>query len=634
MSPKPPKVRTITKLGKPRAKSGRKPRSPEYLRAKGYYKAHPEEDPLRKEGAAQQGGLDVMQDYPGIAKLYAEQMFAAPKGTVSTLARLACERHLRDLAKQRTTGFPYYFDPIAADRACARIESFPHIKGRWALQRQKLKLEPWQVFGVASVFGWKRCDNHMRRFREVYWRVPRKNAKSTIAAAIGNVFAFDDGEFGSEVYSGATTEKQAWEVFGPARLMLERSPEIAEEFGVEVWSKSLIRPADNSRFLPIIGKPGDGASPSCAIVDEFHEHQTSDLVDTMVTGMGAREQPMLFIITTAGTNLASPCYDKDREAQKMLEGVSPNEELFALIYTIDEEDDWTDPAILPKANPNLGVSVDRDFLLAQQRNAMTNPAYQNRFRTKHLNQWCGSSVAGINMHSWRNCANPSMKIEEFEGEECVLALDLASKIDICAKAYVFTRIISGARHYYAFLRYYLPEETIAEADINKQSYQKWVIEGRLTATPGAEVDFDQVSADVQGGDLCAGIPDNQRFQIREIVYDPWRATQLAHQLTKAGASCVEMGQSARNMGEAFDELLTAIKAQRFHHDGDPVLEWMASNTIAKQVTKGLMVPSKEKPDEKIDGIVAVVMCIARAMVVDGESAGIGEWLKGGPVVVS
>jgi phage terminase large subunit-like protein len=432
-----------------------------------------------------------------------------------------------------------------------------------------------------------------------------------MAALVGLEMFLDDGEHGAEVYSGAGSEKQAHEVFGPAKLMLDRSPKIRDAAGVEVWAKALVKPEDNSRFWPVIGKPGDGASPSCAIIDEYHEHQTSDLVDTMISGMGAREQPLLVIITTAGTDLASPCHDKHREVQKLLEGTVENDECFAIIYGIDEGDDWASPKAIRKANPNLGVSVDEEFLLAQQRQAVLNPAYQNRFRTKHLDEWCGASVAGINMQHWKLAADPSLSLEQFAGEECVLALDLASKIDICARMLLFKRTESGGDHYFAFGRFWLPEDTIDEARSNQQAYRKWVAQGHLVATEGAEIDFEVVREDAKA---C-----RSRFQIREVVYDPWRATQLAHQLAKDGAAVVEMPQTAKNMGAAFDELLSALKGGRFHHDGNPVLEWMASNVIARTAMKGVTVPGKDKPEQKIDGVVAACMCLSRAMAGEPES---------------
>lgn len=603
------------------AKRGRgRPRTdPALLEARGAFRTNPNRAPEKGPDGKFKAKREALpeKDYAAIALRYAEDIVAG-RIVAGRKAKLACARHLRDLERAETDpNWKFMFDAAKANAFCARIEQFPHIKGRWAAKQEKIELQPWQCFAVAVPFGWVHKVTRLRRFRKIYLRVARKNAKSTLAAAIGLVMLLDDAEFGAEVYAGATTEKQAWEVFGPAKLMLERSPRLLKEYGAEVFARAIVKPADNSRFWPIIGKPGDGSSPSCAIADEYHEHDTSDLVDTMETGMGSREQPMMLIITTAGTNLASPCHDLDKDCVKILQGTIEDETLFALIYDIDEEDDWTDPEVLPKANPNLDVSVSRDFLITQLAVAKSNSAYQNRFKTKHLNMWCGASVAGINMASWANCADRDLRIEQFAGEPMHAALDLASKVDICSYMRVFVRLVDGERHYYAFGKHYLPEETIAEAKTNQLAYRKWVVDGWLTQTEGAEIEFDRIRDDV--------LADKSQYQLKEIAYDPWRATQLAQQLRAEGATTVEMGQTARNMAEAFDELLAAIKSGRFHHNGDPALEWMASNTLAKTVAKGMVIPAKDKPEQKIDAIVSLTMAISRAMVADVGTA-VADWL--------
>lgn len=588
-------------------KPGPRPKRREDLAARGTFRKHPERDPERGKGGdsgAGEAGKTGGRDWAAEGLAYARAVVAG-EVVAGRFTRLACERHLRDLSHEAEPDFAYRFDAAVANDFCRRMERYPHIKGRWAAKGQYLRLEAWQCFVVCSAFGWLRKSDGLRRFRELYLCVARKNAKSTLAAAIGINMLTEPNEHGGEVYSGATSEKQAWEVFGPARMMLLRAPELAAAEGVEVWAKAIVRTADNAKFWPVIGKPGDGMSPHCAIVDEFHEHETPDQVDTMVTGMGAREQPMLVIITTAGTNLASPCYDKHKEVEKLLEGTFEDERLFGVIYSADAEDDWADPKVLRKANPNMGVSVDEEYLISQQRQAVLNPAYQNRFKTKHLDIWCGASVAGINMHLWQLAGDAKLSLAQFEGAEAIFSLDLASKIDICSYVKLFAKKIDDATHYYAFCRHYLPEDTVAEAMANGQAYRKWVAMGRLLETPGAEIDFDLIREDVKA--------DAKRYQCREVVYDPWRATQLAHQLAKDGATVVEIGQTAKNMGNAFDELLAALKAGRFHHDGDPVLEWMASNVIARQAIKGVVVPGKDKPEQKIDGIVALVMAIGRSL---------------------
>jgi phage terminase large subunit-like protein len=277
--------------------------------------------------------------YVAAAEAYVDDVLSGRRPACK-YERLACERHRRDKRRSMLRTWPYRFDVDAAELACCFIEMLPHVKGQWAQRKELLHLEGWECFIVCSLCGWLVKAGFpragLRRFLEAYLEICRKNGKSVLAAAIGLYLWCMDGEAGAEVYSGATTEKQAWEVFRPARLMVEKSPDLIEELGGRpVRAKQLLVEEDQSRFEPMIGKPGDGASPHVAIIDEFHEHDTSDMVDTMRTGMLARQQPLLFKITTAGTNLAGPCYDQHLDVEKILEGTFENEQLFCIIYSID-----------------------------------------------------------------------------------------------------------------------------------------------------------------------------------------------------------------------------------------------------------------------------------------------------------
>lgn len=546
----------------------------------------------------------MANSYVSVANKYAKDVVGG-KIPGNKYLKLACQRHIDDGKRQGDKAYPYRFDNEAANHVCQIAESLPHTKGKWAKNREDIKLQPWQVFLLCVTFGWKRKRNGMRRFRRVYWKIPRKNGKSVLAAIIAvYMFAFD-GEFGAEVYSGATTEKQAWEVFRPAKQMIERTPELCEAINAEVWAKTVVTVDDGSRMEPVIGKPGDGSSPSCAIVDEYHEHDTPDLVDTMETGMGAREQPLLVEITTAGFNISGPCYDQEIEARRMLDGLIENDELFAVLYGIDDDDDWTKPEALIKANPNIGISVDYDFLMSQQRQAVINAGQQTRFKTKHLNIWCSARSAWLQAHSWALCADPMLSIDEFEGQEAWFILDLASRNDICAFVQLFKRRINGQDHFYAFARYYLPEDTVEEAGNNQAAYRRWILQGHLIQTDGAEIDFNFIRDEVM--DMAP------RFQVREVIYDPWRATMLAQQIASEGATIVEHRQTVQLMSPPMKELASAIKSGRFHHDGNPVTAWMASNVVAKEDAKENIYPRKEKPELKIDGIVALIMGVGRAM---------------------
>lgn len=549
-----------------------------------------------------------------IANKWAKQV-VSDKIPACKWVKLACERHLNDLKNSKNKEFLYKFDPKLAEKKIKFIELLPHTKGEWAMKRMKITLEPWQKFGIACTFGWVRKKDGFRRFRESYWEIPRKNGKSAIAAGVAlNMFA-NDGEYGSEVYAGATTEKQAWEVFKPARLMAVRSPEFVEAAGITVNAGSLERD-DGSIFETIVGDPPDGQSPHCAIVDEYHEHQTNALYDTMQTGMGARRQPLMFVITTAGFNIDGPCHDMRLRVQDMLMGLVPDDELFGYIWTVDDGDDWTSPLILQKANPNYDVSVYGDYLESQQRKAINNPARQNSFKTKHLNIWVSARDAYFNMEKWKACADTTLKFEQFENDKCLMPLDLASKIDICARVNLFYRIIDGKIHYYCVNpQFYLPHETVFDGDekMVTDRYQKWLNLGLLEVHDGAETDLDLVASDL--------IADSRKTNLIEVPYDNWGARQIAKTLTENSLECVEIAKNTKNFSPAMKELVAAIASGRFHHDGNPIMSWMVGNVMSKPDANGNDYPRKQKNAMKIDGAVCLLMGINRAMILAGEPTG-------------
>ena len=520
--------------------------------------------------------------------------------------RLACQRFLDDLKSKK---LEYEFDRDRAEKVCRFIEKLPHTKGKWAARKENLILGPWQKFIVVNIFGWV-DKKGFRRFRKAYLKIPRKNGKSLLAAAIGIAMFVFDNEFGAEVYSGATTEKQAWEVFQPAKLICQRTPALCQKYGIEVNAKNLCVLANGSKFEPIIGNPGDGSSPSCSIHDEYHEHDTDDQVETMETGMGAREQPLMLQITTAGSNIAGPCYTAESEYKKILDGVFEDNRIFVIMYGIDEGDEWTNADSLVKANPNYDVSVSAEFLKAQQKEAIRNASKQNAFKRKHLNEWVGAHTAWMNMEWWNACYDKDLSIDTFSGQDCVFSLDLASRIDIVAYIKAFRKTIGGKKHYFFWPRFYSPEETVL--DEKNTHYQRWVNEGHLIATDGEEIDFNEIERDV--------IDDMSKFNNSEIVYDPWRATQLAQGLTNQGATAVEYRNTVNMMSPPMYELEAAIRSGRVHHNNNPVMNWMISNVVSKIDAKDNIFPRKEKPENKIDGPVALIMAIGRLMLNDEQES--------------
>lgn len=551
--------------------------------------------------------IPTPEAFAKVADRYARDV-SAGRVVACRWVKLAVDRHLSDLKKSKASkAYPYVYDAATGARACRFVSLLRHTKGKWAAKGERLKLEPWQVFLTMCIFGWlyrKRNEDgrQLRRFRRVFLLIPRKNGKSLLAAAWGLFMLVADGEHGAEVYCGGISEKQAWEVFRPARLMVLKDPELAAYFGLEVNASNVNVPANGSRYEPIIGNPGDGSSPSCAIHDEYHEHQTDAQVDTMQTGMGAREQPLQIIITTAGDNLSGPCYAFQQDAQSVLEGLVQADDLFAVIWTIDKGDDWSDPATLKKANPNYGVSVFADFLTTQLNNARLSPRKAGNFQTKHLNVWVQARDPYFNVLRFIEAANPHLSLVQFRGMSCVVCLDLASKIDVAAMSIMFKypaeMAAARGKRFALFHRFYLPEDTVQAPE--NERYRSWEAEGRVIVTPGSLIDIGQIRDDLL--DLAGFL------EVETVGVDPWQATQLIIELQDEGVNVVEYRQTVQNFSDPMKYLDGLIRAGLVDHDGDPVFAWMLSNVVAREDAKENVYPRKERSENKIDGPVATIMC--------------------------
>jgi phage terminase large subunit-like protein len=518
--------------------------------------------------------------------------------------RQACERHIAGMERQHRAAYPYRLDADAARRVCTFIELLPHVKGKWARDRERLRLEPWQCFIVVNVYGWLRKRDGLRRYRRVYIEVPRKNAKSTLTAALALYHLTLDAEHGAEVYIGATTEKQAWEVFGPARLMAKGTPELCEAFDVTVGARNIHILPTASKCEPIIGKPGDGASPSFSVTDEYHEHATSEQYDTMVTGMGAREHPIAWVITTAGYDTSGPCHALRGEAADALEGTVEADELFALIYTIDEGVDWSSPEALRMANPNIGVSVFEEFLLTEQKRTISNPREQAKFKTKHLNVWVTAASPYFNAELWSRLGDPGLTLDQFAGETCYIGVDLAQQIDMTAAVLLFRREIEGESHFYAFSRFYLPRARVD--DPATRHYAGWAEQGYLTVAGLERTDHDYIEADI--------IEAGAVHPIGEVAFDPYNAGSVITHIQAAigDDKVVAVPQTVAHLSAPMKEVQALIADGKLHHDGNPCFAWQIGNVTAQEDRNQNVFPRKERRENKIDGAIALILAVAAA----------------------
>ncbi len=534
--------------------------------------------------------------------------------------KAAARRQLDDLERAETDPhFPWVWRPDKAEHICRFIELLPHTKGKWA--GSKIDLEPWQIFILTTVFGWYNRTTGFRRYRTVYIEVPRKNAKSTLTSGVALYMLTADGEAGAEVYSAATTRDQARIVFDDAKKMATLEPGFRQRFGVKVLTHSIYEILNDGRFLPLSaeGSTLDGLNIHFASVDELHAHKTRAVYDVLETATGARAQSLIWNITTAGTDRSGICYEQrgyvvgilndvlhrhDGLGYPIKGGKAEDDTYFGIIYSIDDEDDWAKETCWAKANPNYGVSIYPDDIRRLADKAIKVSSARANFLTKRLNVWVNAATAWMDMRRWDACGDPALNLDDHVDDRCLVSLDLASKVDIAAKMRLFIRQIDGKQHYYAFGSHYVPEEKATD-EANSQ-YAGWVEDGWLIATPGNVTDYDVIENDIRD--------DLARFDVQEVPFDPWQATQLASHLLAEGAPMVELRQTVQMMSEPMKEFEAAVLEGRFHHTGDPLLTWMVSNVVAWRDAKDNIYPRKEREENKIDGAVAIIMAMARAMV--------------------
>ncbi len=523
--------------------------------------------------------------------------------------KLACERQKKDLEKAKESErYPYYFDTKSAEKICRFAEMLQHVRGDKAQKKETLNLEPWQCFIYTTIFGWLKKSNDKRRFRDVYIEVAKKNGKSFMSIPPAIYMLALDGEMGAEVLLAASQKDQTKHVFDPALSIVKDNKDLAEGVGLNYSKYAIFQQSTNSKLYQLVRDSGgniDGINPHCSIIDELHAHKTRDTHDAITSATGSRSQPLIWRITTAGVSRSSICYEQHMYVKKILLGTHEDDTYFGIIYTLDDEDDWRDPKVWVKSNPNLGVSLELEAMEKDCNMAIGSSASLNNFLTKRLNVWVNADSAWMNMNEFNQCKDESLKMEDFKDYDCYVACDLASKLDFVSVCYLFVKKIKDKTHYYAFLDHYLNERAIEET--NNDMIDGWVHDGWVISTPGNMTDYETIKDDI--------VRNHSKYKIKNIKFDPKEATYLRQKLEELNIESEEHPQNLSTMNEPTKELEALVFDKRFHWDGNPVFEWMISNVVVKVNAKGQVYPKREinQKEAKIDGAIATIMALSGAM---------------------
>jgi phage terminase large subunit-like protein len=514
--------------------------------------------------------------------------------------RLAAKRFLADVRRaRRKRSPPFVFDAWEANNACDFIEKLPHVEGVWKVPT--ISLEPSQIFFVVNLFGFRRPDG-ARRFTTGLFAVARKNAKSTLAAAIALYCYCYEDEVGPQVLSAATTGDQARIVFGVAKRMVEKVSDLREAFMLEPFANAIARYDLGGTFKPINAKAStqDGLNPSVLVFDELHAHKTRDLYDVLRSAAGARKNPLFLYTTTEGYESPGPWAEIRKFACQVLEGTVEADHFLAVYYAVDADDDDFDESAWQKANPLLGVSIQLDKMREYAREAKQQPGALAEFRIKRLNRQAAAAEAWIDIPRWKRCSGP-VNLDELEGAPCWGGLDLGSTRDLTAWRLLW--LVEG--RWFTWGRRWVPEDAVHQrTERGTVPYASWVAQGLITQTPGNVADYEAIEAQI--------VADCERFQPRLVAFDAWNAAATANRMTAAGIEMRQFIQGPKSYAPAFKALEAAYRAGSLNHGGDPVLQWCAANLVPRYDANMNIAPDRKRSADKIDDLIALLMAFGLA----------------------
>lgn len=514
---------------------------------------------------------------------------------------------MRKLKKYKPTKFmakTSHYDKDAADYAVMFIESLCHTKGTWA--GKPFELIDWQEQIIRDLFGVLK-PNGYRQFNTAYIEIPKKQGKSELAAAVALLLLCGDGEERAEVYGCAADRNQAKIVFDVAVDMVRFCPALSKRVKILESQKKITYLPTNSSYQVLSADVANkhGFNTYGVIFDELHTQPNRKLFDVMLQGSGdARMQPLYFLITTAGNDTNSICYEVHQKAIDIAEGRKVDPTFYSVIYGAAEDEDWTDPKVWKKANPSLGITVGIDKVKAACESAQQNPGEENAFRQLRLNQWVKQSVRWMPMDKWDACAFPVSE-DDLEGRICYGGLDLSSTTDITAFVLVFPPLDEEDK-YYVLPYFWIPEETLdLRVRRDHVPYDLWERQGTLMTTEGNVVHYGYIEKFIE--------QLGERFNIREIAFDRWGAVQMVQNLEGMGFTVVPFGQGFKDMSPPTKELMKLVLEEKIAHGGHPVLRWMMDNIFIRTDPAGNIKADKEKSTEKIDGAIATIMGLDRAI---------------------
>lgn len=497
-----------------------------------------------------------------------------------------------------------HYDEAKADRAVTFINNLSHTKGKWAGKR--FDLLPWQEQIVRDLFGIVKEDGN-RQFLTAYIEIPKKNGKSELAAAIALYLLYADNEASAEVYGAACDRNQASIVFDVAKQMVQMSRPLEKRSKIMGATKRIVNYSNAGFYQVLSAETGTkhGLNVSGLVFDEIHAQPNRHLYDVLTKGSGdAREQPLFFIITTAGTDRNSICYELHTKALDILNGRKKDTSFYPVVYGLSDEDDWNDEANWRRANPSLGHTIGIDRVREAYQQALDNPAEENVFKQLRLNMWTSSSVAWIPEHVYAK-GNDPIQYDSLKGRSCYAGLDLSSTSDITALVLVFPPRFEE-ENYIVLPFFWLPEDTLElRCRRDHVLYDVWERQGYIKTTEGNVVHYGFIEKFIE--DL------SEIYHIKEIAYDRWNATQMVQNLEGMGLTMVPFGQGYKDMSPPSKELYKLMMEGKIQHGGHPVLKWMGQNVVMRQDPAGNIKPDKEKSVEKIDGIVALIMGLDRCI---------------------